>query len=118
MSVSAPSPGIRQPVHPERAAHDLTVAWEVVAVMIAMVAAMPLVGSFDWEPSFVVSAVSFGLFVLVLAALGTTSIRFGLRARDEGRDSGLLAATIGGTIAGLFLLLALAVLVGHLFGFE
>lgn len=113
MSLSAhPSHGQGQ------AGRDVTILWVAVAAMIAMLVAIPAIGSTEPETSFAVGALLLGMFTLVLVAVGVVAWRFGRRARDEGRGSGLLAAAIGGAIGGLFLLLYAAVLVGHLFGFE
>jgi hypothetical protein len=68
--------------------------------------------------AFTVGALLLGAFTAVLVAIGVVAWRFGFRARDEGRGSGVLAAAIGAAIGGMFVLLLLAVLLGRLFGFE
>lgn len=96
-------------------------AWVAVAVMIALLAAMPLIGSaleMGDENPFWVGALSLVGFLVVLLVFATGAIRFGLEARAEGREAGIVPAAIGGAIGGLFALLVLAVIVGHLAGFE
>jgi tetrahydromethanopterin S-methyltransferase subunit F len=118
MSLSAPSPDTHPGPSPDQAAHDVTIAWVAVAAMIAMLAAIPVIGSTEPETSFTVGALILGAFTVLLAAIGTIAWRYGFRARDEGRGSGVLAAAIGAAIGGMFALLFVAVLLARLFGFE
>lgn len=99
------------------ASRDLRWSWIAVAAMVLMLVAMPLLGS-DFEPSFAVSAIGLAGALVAFLALAAVAIRFGLEARREGSEAGILPAAIGGAIGGLFLLLVLAVVLGHLLGFE
>ncbi len=113
MSLSAhPSHGQGQ------AGRDVTIAWVAVAAMVAMLVAIPVIGSTGPETSFTVGALLLGAFTAVLVAIGVVAWRFGFRARDEGRGSGVLAAAVGAAIGGMFVLLFLTVLLARLFGFE
>jgi hypothetical protein len=85
--------------------------------MVLFLGLMPILGE-DWEPSFAVSALGLAGALIALLALAAVAIRFGLEARREGSEAGIVPAAIGGAIGGLFLLLVLAVVLGHLFGFE
>jgi hypothetical protein len=102
-----------------QARYDITRAWAAVAAMVAYMAVMSWVmNALEWDPSFSVGMLVFGAAVLVLAGFGATAVHFGRRARQHGKDAGILPAAVGGTIAGMFVLLAIAVLVAHVAGFE
>lgn len=103
----------------DAARRGLVRAWLAVAVMIVMLAAMPLIGSLGIEgSSFWVQYLALTSFLVVLLVLAAGAIRYGLDARRAGKDSGIVPAAIGGAIGGLFALLVVAVLVAHLVGFE
>lgn len=94
-------------------------AWIVFVLMPALfVVISSIMGNLESDPSFGVQMSIFAAFVAVLLLLAGLAIRFGRRARRDGRASGLIPATLGGAFAGFFTLLALATLIGHLFGME
>jgi len=118
VSVSArPSAGHR-PAKSEPGGHDLVRAWVSAIVLVALLGTMPLIGELAEDLSFGVEVLLLAAFTLVVVLFGAGAVGYGRRARTEGRASGLIPATIGGFLAGFFVLIQLAALVGHLVGFE
>jgi hypothetical protein len=98
---------------------DALRSWGAVVLMVAVfVTIASVMNRLDPVPSFFVSMSIFGTVVAVLLVLAGLAIRFGVRARRAGNASGILPAAVGGALGGFALLLAVAPLVGHLFGFE
>lgn len=119
MSLSTHRSHDRADTPSDPARRDLVRAWIAVAVMIVMLAAMPLIGSLGIEgSSFWLQYLALAAFLVVLLVLAAGAIRFGLDARRAGKESGILPAAIGGAIGGLFALLVVAVLLARLVGFE
>lgn len=105
-------------VSAEHGGHDLVRTWVSVIVLMALLGTMPLIGGLTEDLSFAVEVLILVGFTLVLVLLGAGAVHYGRRARTEGRASGLIPATIGGFLAGFFVLIQLAALIGHLVGFE
>jgi hypothetical protein len=118
MAISArPSAG-HEPARSHVGGHDLVRAWICALVLVALLGTMPLIGELAEDLSFGVEVLLLAAFTLVVILLGAGAVRYGRRARKEGRTSGLIPATIGGFLAGFFVLIQLAALVAHLVGFE
>jgi hypothetical protein len=97
---------------------DLVRSWVSATLLVALLGTMPLIGGLTEELSFAVEVALLVAFTFAIALLGAGAVLYGRRARAEGRGSGLVPASIGGFLAGFFVLIQLAALVAHLVGFE
>lgn len=102
-----------------RAGADTFRSWGAVVLMITSVVTMAsIMNRLDRQPSFLVSMSIFGAGVAVMLLLAAIAVRFGLRAQRAGNPGGIVPAALGGALGASAVLLAVATLVGHAFGFE
>jgi len=107
---------------------NLRIAWVAVALIPIGFGAIQVIGpliaeALGYDPAGFVPywvglvgwLATVPVFVLLPAAV---AIRYGLRARRQGREAGYIAALIGGTIGGFFLFVFIASMIGHLLGIE
>jgi len=90
-------------------------AIQVIGPLIAEALGYDPAGSVPYWVGLVGWLATVPVSVLLPAAV---AIRYGLRARRQGRGAGYIAALIGGTIGGFFRFVFIASMIGHLLGME
>jgi hypothetical protein len=115
--MSAPTmPRKDRPSQAHRSRRDLVLAWLALAVMVAMLASMPLIGGNGM--SYRSGVLALAGMALLLAVLTSGAVAFGLRARRLGHASGFIPAVVGGALGGFYLVLWSLSFLGHALGME